>query len=112
MIGVTALSTLAMIVYPIVAGALSLGPHASGIFIGATVHDVAQVVGAGYSISQDAGDTATIEAARVAMLAAGMLVIGVAYALLVRGSEAAHAAPVLPPWFAAWSSRCWCPGEH
>ena len=97
-IGVTALSTLAMIVYPIVAGALSLGPHASGIFIGATVHDVAQVVGAGYSISQDAGDTATIvKLLRVAMLLPVCLVVGLA--LHVRGSQAAHAAPVLP-WFA------------
>ena len=97
-IGVTALSTLAMIVYPIVAGALGLSPHASGIFIGATVHDVAQVVGAGYSISQDAGDTATIvKLLRVAMLLPVCLVIGLA--LHVRGSQAAHAAPVLP-WFA------------
>jgi uncharacterized integral membrane protein (TIGR00698 family) len=97
-IGVTALSTLAMIVYPIVAGALGFGPHAAGIFIGATVHDVAQVVGAGYSISQDAGDTATIvKLVRVAMLLPVCLAIGLA--LHVRGSDAAHAAPVLP-WFA------------
>ena len=97
-IGVTALSTLAMIVYPIVAGVFGFGPHASGIFIGATVHDVAQVVGAGYSISQDAGDTATIvKLLRVAMLLPVCVVIGLA--LHVRGSDAAHAAPVLP-WFA------------
>src|SRR5205085_5342769 len=55
-IGVTALSTLAMIVYPIVAGAFGFDHRAAGIFIGATVHDVAQVVGAGYGISQESGD--------------------------------------------------------
>jgi len=81
-----------------VAGAFGLGPHSAGIFLGATIHDVAQVVGAGYSISTDAGDTATIvKLLRVAMLLPVCLVIGVA--LHVRGSDAAHAAPVLP-WFA------------
>ena len=97
-IGVTALSTVAMIVYPVVAGAFGFDPHAAGVFIGATIHDVAQVVGAGYSISTEAGDTATIvKLLRVAMLLPVCLVIGLA--LHVRGSEAAHAAPVLP-WFA------------
>jgi uncharacterized integral membrane protein (TIGR00698 family) len=97
-IGVTALSTIAMIVYPIVAAVFGFSHHAAGIFIGATIHDVAQVVGAGYGISQDAGDTATIvKLLRVAMLLPVCLVIGVA--LHVRGSDAAHAAPVLP-WFA------------
>ena len=97
-IGVTALSTVAMIVYPIVAAVFGFSHHSAGIFIGATIHDVAQVVGAGYSISQDAGDTATIvKLLRVAMLLPVCLVIGLA--LHVRGSDAAHAAPVLP-WFA------------
>jgi uncharacterized integral membrane protein (TIGR00698 family) len=97
-IGVTALSTLAMIVYPIVVGALGWDQHAAGIFLGGTIHDVAQVVGAGYSVSVDTGDTATIvKLLRVAMLLPVCIVIGLA--LHVRGSEAAHAAPVLP-WFA------------
>ena len=97
-IGVTALSTLAMILYPIAVGALGWDHHAAGIFLGATIHDVAQVVGAGYSVSQDTGDTATIvKLLRVAMLLPVCVAIGLA--LHVRGSQAAHAAPVLP-WFA------------
>jgi uncharacterized integral membrane protein (TIGR00698 family) len=97
-IGVTALSTLAMILYPIAVRMLGLDDHAKGIFLGATIHDVAQVVGAGYSVSQDTGDTATIvKLLRVAMLLPVCIVIGLA--LHVRGSQAAHAAPVLP-WFA------------
>jgi uncharacterized integral membrane protein (TIGR00698 family) len=97
-IGVTAMSTLAMILYPIVVGALGWDNHAAGIFLGGTIHDVAQVVGAGYSVSVDTGDTATIvKLLRVAMLLPVCIVIGLA--LHVRGSEAAHAAPVLP-WFA------------
>ena len=95
---ITAMSTLAMILYPIIVGVLGLDHHAAGIFLGGTIHDVAQVVGAGYSVSNDTGDTATIvKLLRVAMLLPVCMVIGLA--LHVRGSEAAHAAPVLP-WFA------------
>ncbi|HUP96401.1 MAG TPA: putative sulfate exporter family transporter [Usitatibacter sp.] len=97
-IGVTALSTLAMILYPIVSGVLGLDHRAAGIFLGGTIHDVAQVVGAGYGVSTETGDTATIvKLLRVAMLLPACLAIGLA--LHVRGSAAAHAAPVLP-WFA------------
>lgn len=97
-IGVTALSTIAMIAYPVVVGALGLDQRDSGVFLGGTIHDVAQVVGAGYSVSVDTGDTATIvKLLRVAMLLPVCIVIGLA--LHVRGSDAAHAAPVLP-WFA------------
>ena len=97
-IGVTALSTLAMILYPMAAAAFGFGHHDAGIFIGATIHDVAQVVGAGYAISPDAGDTATIvKLLRVAMLLPACVAIGLF--LRVRGTDAAHAAPVLP-WFA------------
>jgi uncharacterized integral membrane protein (TIGR00698 family) len=97
-ISVTALSTLAMILYPIVVGALQLDHRDSGVFLGGTIHDVAQVVGAGYSVSNETGDTATIvKLLRVAMLLPACLVIGLA--LHVRGATAAHAAPVLP-WFA------------
>jgi uncharacterized integral membrane protein (TIGR00698 family) len=97
-IGVTALSTLAMILYPIVVGLLALDHRDAGIFLGGTIHDVAQVVGAGYSVSPETGDTATIvKLLRVAMLLPACLAIGLA--VHARGSETAHAAPVLP-WFA------------
>lgn len=68
-ISVTALSTLAMIFYPIVARQFGLDDQATGIFLGGTIHDVAQVVGAGYSVSEKTGDTATvIKLLRVSML--------------------------------------------
>lgn len=68
-IGVTALSTLSMIVYPPIANSLGLGDVAAGVFLGGTIHDVAQVVGAGYSVSPATGDLATIvKLLRVAML--------------------------------------------
>jgi uncharacterized integral membrane protein (TIGR00698 family) len=78
-IGVTALSTIAMIAYPVVVGSLGFGQHDSGVFLGGTIHDVAQVVGAGYGMSKEVGDTATIvKLLRVAMLLPVVLLISLA----------------------------------
>jgi uncharacterized integral membrane protein (TIGR00698 family) len=74
----TLLSTVAMLVYPLVAQHLGLSPTAAGLFLGATIHDVAQVVVAGYTLGPETGDTAAIvKLSRVALLAA--VVAGVAY---------------------------------
>src|SRR5947208_7883712 len=68
-IGVSALSTLAMIAYPMLVHWLGLDMRAAGIFLGGTIHDVAQVVGAGYGLSHETGDVATlVKLMRVAML--------------------------------------------
>lgn len=83
-ISVTTLSTIAMIVYPILFSLAGLSDAQSGFLIGATVHDVAQVVGAGYSISTEAGDIATIvKLLRVTMLPVVLIVI----VLTMAGSE-------------------------
>jgi uncharacterized membrane protein YadS len=42
-IAANAVSTLAMLIYPLIAVALGYDPKATGIFLGATIHDVAQV---------------------------------------------------------------------
>lgn len=89
---VTALSTVAMVLYPILFGAMDHGPAQAGFLIGATIHDVAQVVGAGYSMSEEAGDVATfVKLQRVALLPLVVL----AAALVFRESRASLA----PPWF-------------
>lgn len=80
-LGVTVLSTIAMIAYPILVRLLDLDAIQGGVFLGGTIHDVAQVVGAGFSISQETGDTATmVKLMRVAMLAPIVLVVS----LLIR----------------------------
>ena len=93
---VTALSTVAMVLYPIFTKIMGLTDIQAGIFIGATVHDVAQVVGAGFSISDTAGNTATIvKLMRVAMLVP--VIVGLAIALRNRG--ATEGPPVRFPMF-------------
>ena len=68
-VSVTALSTLAMIFYPVLVGVVGLDHVHAGIFLGGTIHDVAQVIGAGFTISTETGDIATyVKLLRVAML--------------------------------------------
>ena len=68
-IAVTTLSTMTMVLYPIIAVVLGLSESQTGVFLGATIHDVAQVVGAGYSVSENSGDIATFtKLLRVALL--------------------------------------------
>lgn len=80
-IAVTSLSTLAMIVYPAVSRLFGLDDVAAGIFLGGTIHDVAQVVGAGYLLGEAAGDTATFtKLLRVAMLVPTVLILSLVLA--------------------------------
>ena len=75
-IGVTAMSTIAMVLYPIIAAQIGMTDTEAGIFLGGTIHDVAQVVGAGYSVSESAGDMATLtKLVRVAMLMPVVLIM-------------------------------------
>ena len=94
--GITALSTLAMITYPIVSKLLNLTPSQAGIFLGATIHDVAQVVGAGYSLSDETGDMAVLtKMMRVAMLLP--VVVLIAFAVRRRfGMISTQAASLVP----------------
>ncbi|MGJ7505877.1 YeiH family protein [Variovorax sp. GT1P44] len=99
-ISVSALSTLAMIIYPMIVRALGLDPVQAGIFLGGTIHDVAQVVGAGYGISNATGDAATfVKLLRVAMLLPVIVFAG----FLTRahqGSAVEGKRPPLLPFFA------------
>lgn len=96
-IGVTTLSTAAMVIYPPLMGVLGLGDADLGFLLGATIHDVAQVVGAGYSVSTTAGDVATIaKLMRVALLVPVVAALALAYHN--SGGEGARRGLMLP-WF-------------
>lgn len=100
-VGVTVLSTLAMIVYPILAARLGLDARATGLFLGATIHDVAQVVGAGFSVSDPVGEQSTlVKLIRVTALAPVVLVA--ALVLRARGTDAGARPPLLPGFVVAF----------
>ncbi|MBA4329537.1 MAG: putative sulfate exporter family transporter [Polaromonas sp.] len=79
-VGVTVLSTLAMVIYPFSLNAIGLSPAQAGIVLGGSIHDVAQVVAAGMMLGPQAGDTATlVKLFRVMLLMPVVLVIAVLY---------------------------------
>lgn len=73
---VSSLSTVAMVLHPILAHTLELTSHQAALMIGGTIHDVAQVIGAGYSVGPDVGDQATVvKLLRVSLLAVVVLAV-------------------------------------
>ncbi|MDS9468733.1 putative sulfate exporter family transporter [Paracoccus sp. MBLB3053] len=97
-LSVTVLSTVAMVLYPMLAQVFGFDARDSGVFLGGTIHDVAQVVGAGFSIGPEAGETATlVKLIRVSMLAPVVL----CFSLVIRARGLADPAsgkrpPLLP----------------
>lgn len=97
-VAVNALSTLAMIAYPPLAVVLGFDHQTTGVLLGATIHDVAQVVGAGYAVSETAGNTAVVvKLFRVFLLLPVVLIIGWWFA---RAGGHAENAKVPAPVFA------------
>lgn len=97
--------TISMFVYPLLfqAGWIALDPRAFGIFLGGTVHEVAQVVASASNIDAATTEVATIvKMTRVALLVPVLLVLG--FWLQRAGAtptDASGARPKLPiPWFA------------
>ena len=79
-LGVTVMSTLAMVLYPLGLQLLGATPGQAGIVLGGSIHDVAQVVAAGMMLGPEAGDTATVvKLFRVMLLMPVVLVIAVLY---------------------------------
>jgi uncharacterized integral membrane protein (TIGR00698 family) len=79
-VGITGLSTIVMVVYPGLMVSLGFSPEQVGLFLGASIHDVAQVFGAGHMISDEVGELATYtKMLRVSMLVPVVLGLGFIY---------------------------------
>ena len=99
-LSVTILSTVAMILYPLLTEVLLLDDKDAGLFLGATIHDVAQVIGAGFSVSEEAGETATVvKLIRVAMLVPVIVVISTAIKLTTAKQKNKGKKPSIFPFF-------------
>jgi uncharacterized integral membrane protein (TIGR00698 family) len=91
---ITTYSTIAMILYPALLGHLTLDATQAGRILGGSIHDVAQVIAAGYATSQRAGDAATIvKLMRVAMLLPVVLTITLKTAERLRTAGATDKTP-------------------
>lgn len=96
---VTVIGTVAMIAYPALAQALGLDERLAGVFLGASLHEVAQAVGAGYMVSEPVGASATLaKLMRVAALAPVIIILS---AMLRRDQAEAGdiELPPILPWF-------------
>lgn len=97
----TLLSTVAMVLYPVIARSLHLSPAGAGLFIGGSIHDVAQVIVAGYTLGAATGDAASVvKLFRVSLLV--VVVLGI--------SLACRAAPEARPRPVAWRVAGLVPG--
>lgn len=91
--------TLAMFAYPFLYPVLGMSEHAFGVYLGSTIHEVAQVVAAGAAISETVASTAVIEKMmRVMMLAPFLLLLSLGLAR--KGKGGAGGGRVVVPWFA------------
>lgn len=99
LVGITVASAFAMTLYPVLAAELDLTDAQAGFLIGASIHDVAQAIGGGFSFSAPAGEVATIvKLTRVALLAPMLMLV--ALWLGRRGeSDGARKIPLRLPWF-------------
>jgi len=79
-VGVTLMSTVAMVLYPLVTAWMQWSSLDSAIFLGATIHDVAQVVAAA-SLLASGGDTHTVDMATVVKLFRVMLLMPIVLAI-------------------------------
>ena len=96
LVGVASASAFAMFAYPILSHALNLSDHQAGFMLGASIHDVAQALGAGYAVSPEAGATAAIvKLTRVALLAPALAAVAL---YLPREGKGGGMGAVLP-WF-------------
>lgn len=96
LVGISAMSALAMFAYPILGHAIGLGDRSAGFMLGASIHDVAQALGAGYAFSAEAGSTAAVvKLTRVALLAPALACV----ALFLPRSERGKRVGGGVPWF-------------
>jgi uncharacterized integral membrane protein (TIGR00698 family) len=98
---VTVFGSLAMVVYPLLHSAVGLDARGFGLWTGASLHEIAQVVAASFQAGQNAGEFGTIaKLSRVMMLAPLVIGLGILARARIRHqpSAAGTAAPPMP-WF-------------
>ncbi len=98
--------TIAMFLYPALytSGILDMSAREFGIYVGGTVHEVAQVVAVGGAFGPEASDSAVIvKMTRVILIAPMLILLGIYLSLMAKrsGGESAGLTLVIP-WFAVY----------
>lgn len=93
---ITLFGTIAMFSFPLLAPVFGLDQSAFGLWAGASIHEVAQVIGASFQFSEQSGEVGTIaKLTRVVMLAPMLLALG----LFVRRKQDGAPTRTPMPWF-------------
>jgi uncharacterized integral membrane protein (TIGR00698 family) len=99
---VTVFGSFSMLLFPLLPGLLHLSPAAFGLWSGASIHEIAQVVAAAFQDGAQAGEVGTVaKLTRVMMLAPVVFTLGfmaVRRAAHASDKSASRAAPPMP-WF-------------
>jgi len=95
---ITLLGTVGIVLYPILSRALGMPEFVYGVWAGASLHEMAQVVAAGFGVSDEAARVATVvKLARISLLAPVVLYLG--WSLRHRHVAAGRAKVAPVPWF-------------
>ncbi len=97
---VTLFGGVAVLFYPLLAEAMALSPRHYGLWTGASIHEIAQVVAAAFQRGPEAGHIATVaKLSRVMMLAPMVFGLGLAAHRHKRADGGAVRAAAPIPWF-------------
>lgn len=95
---VTVFGSIAMFAYPLLQGILDLAPRDYGLWAGSSIHEIAQVVAATFTVGREAGDFGTVAKLTRVMTMAPMVFAMAAF--LPSLGEAGSERPRAPlPWF-------------
>lgn len=95
---ITLLGTVGIVVYPFAARAFGMSDFFYGVWDGATLHEMAQVVAAGFGVSDEAARVATVvKLARICLLAP--VVLGLAWWMRRHHQKTGEARVSAVPWF-------------
>jgi uncharacterized integral membrane protein (TIGR00698 family) len=95
---ITLLGTIGIVLYPVIGHTLRLTDHVYGVWDGASLHETAQVVAAGFGMSPEAARIATVvKLARIALLAP--VVLWLAWLMRRHHEKTGHAKVSIVPWF-------------
>jgi uncharacterized integral membrane protein (TIGR00698 family) len=104
-VAVNTLATGAMLLYPLICARLGFDPQTTGVMLGGTIHDVAQVVGAGYAVSEPVGNAGVIvKLFRVFLLLP--VVLGIGWYFTRLGTTQRHARVPVPVFALAFLALC------
>jgi uncharacterized integral membrane protein (TIGR00698 family) len=95
---VTVFGSASMLLYPALEGLVQLAPHAFGLWAGASIHEIAQVVAAAFQNGTSSGHFGTIaKLSRVMLLAPTILVLGYVSAKRLQTVGGDHVTPAIQP---------------